>query len=429
MMIMGYTRFCIQAAKRLSVFGVISIALVACGSDDNKTQSYLNDVRTYKSDSPFQNEIPTCIDIEYESQSCQLTTLPTLGMEYNDPGIPQIMERVAVSHDWMGERFEELLHELPAEMIPLFRGVTAVVIDADIRPAFYSSWTGAIYLDPAYLWTTVEEKATINKKQDFRAEYDDPLAFRALWRYVKDNQRVSYVGSLYDDSTREVEDIVLIAAQLFLHELAHANDFVPPDAHDTFNINPNMSFLEGASSLEDQWASTILNTTQSLNSNTLMELAEVMFSGRAPTMTEWEMTAEEVGLEFQPDGAGDIYGYSTRFEDLAMLFETTMMKSLFDADYEMAFTSAPTDSIYCDDYIIGWGVRNRIGDDNVRDRAEFVATQILPTADLGNFFDTLEQPTEISGDWCFSSTNSINSSPQKPENSQVDRHDFIRPYL
>ncbi len=434
MMIMGSTniwsQFWVERVKRVAFFAALSAALVACGGGDGEDAHYLSDVRTFKADSPYISQIPRCTRVEFESQSCLLSALPTLGMEYNDPGIPQIMERVAVSHNWMGERFEELLHELPAEMLPLFRGVTAIVIDSDIRPAFYSTLTGAIYIDPAYLWTTVEEKATINKQQDFRAGFDDPLGFRSLWRYIKDDQPVSYIGSLYDDSTRELDDIILISAQLFLHELAHANDFVPSDAHDTLNLNRNMSFLEGVFSLEDQWVSTVLSDTQRLTSDTLFSLAGVMYLGNEPEFNDLEITASEVGAEFEPDGAGDIYGYTSQYEDLAMLFETTMMKHFFDAEYEMAFTSAPfgASASSCASYVIGWGVRNRVGDEAVRDRAEFAAAQLLPTVDLGSFFEALEMPTEISGDWCYTSSGSAGTA-QKPENSEIDRHDFIRPYL
>ena len=71
-----------------------------------------------------------------------------------------IMQRLVVSHDWMGQRFKEVLDILPAEILQLMSGVTAVVIDDDIRPSYYTNWTGAIYLDPANLWLTNDDSLT-----------------------------------------------------------------------------------------------------------------------------------------------------------------------------------------------------------------------------------------------------------------------------
>lgn len=405
----------------------VSVALIlsSCGGDTDSNED-LADTRVYKQNSPYSNVIASCTRAIEETSSCALETLPVLGMDFNDPGIPQIMDRVVVSHDWMGERFEELLYEMPPQMLSLFKGITAIVIDADIRPAYYTVNTGAIYLDPAFLWLSVEEKRTINPKADYRADFDDPLAFRHLQRYVKNGEPAYQWLSLTDNSSREMEDIVLLVARLLFHELAHANDFIPPDSYD--NLDPSNTVSAAVRNTSKRWLSSQLTDQTPLTSETMFSLAEVMYSGGTPSIDDLEITASEAGRAFKPDGAGDDYGYTSQFEDLAILFETSMMKYFFDADYELAFTSVPENSDFCDDYLIGWGVRNRLGDASVKDRARFTAEKILPNEDFSDFFDNLEPPTEISGDWCMPEVNP-QFDQQKPRKYIVDHLDMFRPYL
>ena len=75
------------------------------------------------------------------------------------------MERVVVSHDWMGVRFEQLMRRMPTDLVELFAPVTAIVIGSDVRPSFYSSFRGTINLDPGFLWMSVPEKQTISVEQ------------------------------------------------------------------------------------------------------------------------------------------------------------------------------------------------------------------------------------------------------------------------
>ncbi len=402
---------------------LVSAAISACGgsSDDD---SGLSDTRAYKGDSPYISVIKSCATVEESKNACDLETLPLIGMEYNDPGIPQIMDRVIVSHDWMGERFEELLYELPEGFLPLFKGITAIVIDDDIRPAYYTTATGAIYLDPAFLWLSVEEKRTINPKEDYRAGFDDPLAFRQLNRYLIDGQSAYRHLSLTDNSTRELDDIVLLVARLLLHELAHANDFVPPDR--IMNLPTNMTLTQAINTINGNWVSTRLDEHTPITSDTMLSLAGVMYKGNEPSLEDLEIEAAEVGDAFAPDGASDDYGYTNVYEDLAMLFEASMMKYFFDADYEVAFTSVPDNASACADYQIGWGERNRLGHESVRTRAEFTANLLLPDIDFEAFFEELEPSTEISGDWCLGNIELLN---QKPGGHNVDAIDLLRPYL
>lgn len=417
-------KLCRINATKIVCYLAAALALASCGGSDERVTDDLADINTYKSDSPYAGTMDDCVRARNDNSYCTLERLPLLGMEYDDPGIPQIMERVTVSHAWMGARFEELLYEMPAEMLPLFKAITAIVIDADIRPAYYTARTGAIYLDPAFLWLTIDEKLTINTKLDYRAGFDDPLVFRQLNRYLIDGQPAYKNASLTDTTTRTLEDIEALVARLLLHELAHANDFIPPGFYD--QLDPRQTLSQAATSLSEYWISTRLTNTNPLISDKMFSLAGVMYLGNDPTLEDLETSAAEVGEAFAPDGAGDDYGYSTQYEDMAMLFETAMMKHFFNADYEVAFTSVPENPRACSSYIIGWGSRNRAGDESVVPRARFVSEALLPQLELDAFFDSIAGPTEISGDWCLESGG---TAQQKTQLHPVDPYELMRPYL
>lgn len=400
-----------------------SLILHACGGGDGSNSQESTEARVYKANSPYKSVLVECVDAKEMEDACNLAELPLLGMVYNDPGIPHIMDRVVTSHQWMGERFEALLSEFPEQMLPLFKGVTAIVIDADIRPAYYSGLTGAIYIDPAYLWLTVEEKQTINPQEDYRSGFDDPLAFRALFRFVQEGHVPYRNLPLTDNSTRELEDITLLIARPILHELAHANDYAPPDV----SLSTSSESVWGAlSGIEDQWVSSRLNSISSLSSETLFSLAGVMYRGYDPTIEDLEISSAEVGTHFENDGGIYSYSYTSEAEDIAMLVEASLMKYFFDADLELAFTGVPEDPTSCSAYEIGWGQIGRIADESVWARAKLATQLIAPHINFGDFFETLESPLNTSGNWCINSTT---TGQQKGGPQTFDNIDLLRPYL
>ncbi len=415
----------------------ILFVIASCGGGDdgntavagNQDTGDFADLAAYKTDSPYASIITDCVRAQTEAQLCRLNRLPLIGMESETPTIDEIMDRVVVSHAWMGARFEEVLENVPPEMLPVFKALTAVVIDDDIRPAYYTSQTGAIYLDPAFLWLSVDEKRTINTKQDFRSGYDDPLAFRAYSQYVLNGQRVASVGSLTDNTTRELDDILYLISRLLLHELAHANDFFPPHMLDQLNAADNP--WSASTAVSDERISTRLTNNDPLTSSVMYSLGGVMYRGESPSAADLAITAPEVGEEFEADGAVDNYAYSTQYEDTAMLFEIAMMKYLFDIDHEVAFTDAPEDEAFCQEYIIRWGQHGRIGDNDVRARAQFVVSELMPSLETSLFFQELPLPQSlpVDVDLCSiltapSSGNGIN----KPSLA-IPTEEFGIPYL
>ncbi|WP_096086944.1 hypothetical protein [Agaribacterium haliotis] len=372
-------------------------------SHQGASREELSNLKPWLVTSPWAHQLKECASAQNEKEACTLGTMPLIGMASSQPGIAEISQRLLVSHDWMGERFEELLLNSPIELLTMFRGVTMVVIDDDIRPAYYDPQTGAIYLDPNYLWQNVSEAQTINPKQDFRADFDNELAFRNLFRYVK-NQELAYRYSGPESTTpREFEDVRYLASALLLHELAHANDYFPVASHSGLKASDKP--WQAARSQLDSWTSSRLLALNPLDSGLMFEAALTMYHGEKASSSLKSQQATDIGAAFAPDGASANYNYSTPYEDVAMLFEEIMMLRLFAIDRDMAFTSAPTPgSNSCADYVIGWGARNRVATAQVLARAEFVLNSMLPESDFSEFINNLGSTKAIPEgiNWCDS---------------------------
>lgn len=378
------------------LFGLCLLSLIACGG--KKKHHYyvdegLHNVRPYVSDAPYAGVLKRCA-MAGDDQSCTLEDLPVLGMEIPAPTVADVMSRVVVSHPWMGERLEQVLNEMPDDLLILFSSIAVVVVDDDIRPSYYNPRTAAIYLDPDHLWLTPAEEATISDKEDFRGAYIRQMAYRPVWRYVN-----GPAGTR--DDVRSEDDIVVDTAQLLFHELAHATDIFPPASFP--DIDRSQQVATVTESLYPQFPSTRLLTTYPLESDVMFDLAGILYHGDTATSAYRAMSAADVGGHFAPDGANDDYNYSSQYEDVAMLFEEAMMKFHFDMDRDVGFTNA-ADSYFCADYILGWGMRNRLGIEKIKTRAQWVVEQLLPDSDYSLMFDTFPEPAELETDvsWCNS---------------------------
>lgn len=414
---------------------VIAAAFIAaCGGsgnnkdNDNTTPTPIVDgtFRPAVSNSAYNDVLVSCINAETTSSACRLSRLPFIGQETSTPTKADIMARVIVSHPWMATRFSQLLDEMPQDVYLLFRGVTGIAIGADIRPSYYWAVTGAIYLDPADLWLTASERNSISKAPDYRGEFARELAFTSLWRYVQGND---YAWDYYpldgNVSSRPLNAIVEPMAALLFHELAHANDFIPPAL--MAQINTQNKPLDQAIAFEDRNISVDLNYYFPLNSELLYDLAAVMFDGETATTAQKLIDAETVGLAFESDGASDDYAYSSLFEDTAMLFEEVMMKYHFNVDRELAFTDSPfTADAGCEAYVVRWGQRNRVGNPVIQARAGIVLQQLLNRNDVSAYFTGIPAPRfMVNGmDWCANLSNFGVANSAKIQKSS---HRTLRP--
>jgi hypothetical protein len=221
-------------------------------------------------------------------------------------------------------------------------------------------------------------------------------------------------------------------ASLLFHELAHANDFMPPAF--VAQVNPQLTAADATFNLQSSFISAGLKLQSPLNSQMQYGLGRVMFHGVTATDDQKRLTAEQVGLDFAVDGASGSYNYSSQYEDVAMLFEEVMMKYHFNIDRELAFTDAPpVTGATCASYVVRWGVRNRIGDPLVKPRAQLIVNKVLGVNNDSAYFAALPVPRSmIKGvDWCNNLTASFSSSNgglQKMSDQPMPVRDLLPPH-
>jgi hypothetical protein len=329
----------------------------------------------------------------------------------------------------MGNRFMEMLDLLEPDIIQLLGAVTAIVIDNDIRPSFYTTQTGAIYIDPRYLWLTPQEASDITQKDDFRASYGAKLDFLPTWRYVKNGKNAIGYSDLKNPQPRTREDLKLPLARLLYHELSHANDFANEDV--VAGVNRDAPIVEALESNKNQRVSAKLYGTMPLTNETLIHLGKVLYFGEDATTEDKMLEASDVGSMFATDSASNMYNYANAFEDMAMLFETAMMKYHYDIEMDIGFVSNTKNAKSCDDFILGWGTRNQIAKDDVKQRVNFVLKHILPNS--ANWDDFTQNsigtasslPTNVG--WCASINSNSNLNRMTNQNIPIPLHEFLSP--
>lgn len=391
------------------MLAVLCMMLTACGGGSSDSSPATtgsggggsigtdSELKAYVSTSPYASAIAGCVE-----NGCNLTSLPLIGLVSEDPSVDDIMNHVAVSHDWMGMRFKQHLERMPQEMRLLFRAVTGIVLAHDIRPSHYRSDTGAIYLDPAMLWMTNEEKATIEQTPDFRSNFGKDLQFIRTWRYVIDNDYAWQGYSLTGTEERTVDDTIVALSWLLYHELAHANDCATPENMTQFNTAQSF-YQNHLTTVENQGCVYQQLTNQvALQSSTWLSLAQVFFHGTDSTAEQRDMVPVDAGQAFADDYAMDAYSYSSLREDVAMAFEAVLMKKNFNADRDMAILPQFQGDFNCDNAQVKWGQRGRLSDADVIERSKFVTDVILPTQDLSGFYAGLPSSVYFNFDhnWC-----------------------------
>lgn len=358
----------------------------------------LASVYPYIADSPHKDNLQACVYSNQLSSSCTLNSLPIIASDSNGatPTIDQIMDHVLVSHDWMGKRFREYLEAFDDhdDFKNLFRATTAIVLSYDIRPSFYWAATGAIYLDPNNLWLTPEERDTINEAPDYRANFGNELQFVMPWRYVKDNDYVSFNYPTNERSTRVLADLKYDLADLLYHELAHANDYLPSTEWQRYTDSSR--FLDAA--LNETEISERLEALYPLQSVIMKDLASVRFLGEDASLLQKNYSPDDVAGFYSPDISNGFYNYTNEKEDLGILFESLMMSIRYGVQRDTAVTTKCEDDDTC--YIVSWGQRGRVAEPGISERAQFVAENILPEFDI-NLISSLPAPIAMQpgADW------------------------------
>ncbi len=405
--------------KGLSAIDYLTITVEAYVEEqvfsfDRELDPTLTDTYAYKTDGPYSLILSTCTAVNYSYDACLFNELPLIGMDSENPDIEAIMDRVVVSHDWMGQRFREALTLMPVELLLLFRSVTGIVIDDDIRPSYYWGGTAVIYLDSAHLCLTSAECDTTPTEDDYRSDFGSSLSYQQFWRYVLNDDYPSDYETPVGDEIYVIDDILYELAALLFHELAHANDFLPSSIIES--LYRDETPYRNISAVGAYNPAYILQLQSPLYSTTMFDLASVNFRGTSASTYLKSLSASQVSALFEFDGANDEYNYNSVREDVAMLFEEAMMKYHFGIDRDIAFVTTiddPTDS--CSDYIVDWGKRNRISDDHVKERAKLVVDTILPNNQMSEFFQDLSpsMSMRVGEDWCENLSQNVSENNTK----------------
>lgn len=375
----------------------------------------------YRQTSSYSAVLKNCALVNSSDNACNLITLPFIGQA----GVvtrEAIMERLLVTHEWMGVRFEEALRDAPDDLIPLFGSLTSISMGSTVRPSYYWAGTGAIRLDPANFWLNVYEKSTISIDDDPRSDFGRDLRFWALSTLRIDGQRVQNFYPLTDYQERTLADIKLPVYRLLYHELAHANDFMP--AAQLVTLNGFMQPLDAIYSVSDAWMAPRLQTQLPLFSGEMQSLAQVRYRGEQATDAQKGHTPSFIGSMMSNDGGLIFYAYLTSQEDVATMFAATMLKKNFDVDSHVAFSSKPVDedNYECSELLVGWGVYNRLGDPRVLPRAKWVHDQFYGSSeDSDNFFSAQDASSWQMAeglDWCTNLGNETTAAASSTFSSQ-----------
>ncbi|PSV25143.1 hypothetical protein [Photobacterium sp. GB-56] len=365
-----------------SLLFIVTFSLLLTACDDNHQEIDLNaegypDLsRVAVHSATIPNQYLECAK-NYRN-SCLVSRFPPLGAGVNiSVTLDDIEQRVFVSHPWMAEQFLSALALLPSEVLPLFRSVSAIVIADDIRPSFYSANTATIYIDPRYLWRNEEEWLTIIAKPDFRDQFQANVQFLAVRQNVdSEGNYAPWVSNEYaENNTMRTTDQLLPALfRLLVHELAHAVDAIPPAS--LTSLDPRRTIYHNINSMIP--LNQTLYDRFPLQDDLLFDAANVLYDGVTTSYEVSTLTALQVGAHFEVEGASDLYGYSNRKEDMAMLFQSYMMYEHFGLQDRFLFLSQNDGmALGCGRYTVEWGQTGRMFDPLVYERMMLAAEAIL----------------------------------------------------
>lgn len=384
----------------------------------------LADVFAYNNNSPYKDKLADCVYSNKLRTSgdgiCRLNELPLIAHDTQTPSVEDIMDRVVVSHHWMGDRFKDFIenYDVHGDFKNMLRATTAIVISYDIRPSFYWAATGAIYLDADNFWLTPDERDTLNEAPDYRADFGKELQFSMPWRYVRDNDYLSAYITEDTRISRTPEDGLYRLVSLMYHELAHANDFFPKSSW--FSLNRNQKIY---ATIPEPIQSDLLQVSYPLNGVEMKALAEVRFDGKEATDTQKSYLPEDVTQFFSSETAPQFYNYSSTREDYAMLFDGFMMKARYGIDRDVAITNQPTgNDVSLEDYIVNWGQRGRISESSIKPRVEFVIPRVLPEfTEFNEILANLPSPIAMTPNtsWIDNLDISPSSAPKSLARQQV----------
>jgi hypothetical protein len=377
---------------------------------------HVSRVHPFRAASPYANDLVPCAydAAQRDSNLCPLSRLPFLAQQNGGapPTVEQVMDRVLVSHDWIGRNFETFLRtqDTRGDFRRMLMSTTAVVLGTHVRPSFYYAATGAIYLDADNLWLTPAERDTVSEVPDFRSDFDRDLAYSGVWRYVQNNQSIFVFFDPRSRVTRDASVLLYDAGWLMYHELGHALDFMPPSAYGGLNSGLSAWGNIAPRYLAGQLASNTLSTQFPLTSAAMRGLAQVKFFGATADAAQRAYTPDQVAGFFSADIATDEYNYSTPFEDAAMTLEELLMSRRLNILRDMAITDKIGAGTTSSTLIVRWGQRGRVGSAAIKPRARALAQALVPWLDASEV-DALPAPLPMRAGQSWAANLSLPAPP------------------
>jgi len=373
-------------------------------------------IKPYNATTARANALRDCVYSNYFASPCSFNQLNLLGQDHTSPTVDDIMDRVIVSHQWMGDNFRAFLENEDAngDFKKLLRSVSAIVISYDIRPSFYWAISGAIYLDAENLWLTPAQRDVIDVAPDYRSDFGSDLQYIMPWRYVKDND---YAGSYYPKDlriSRSTADIMPDLASLLYHELAHANDYIAVTTYGQITESSILAEINKRYNAQT-FISDQLTAAYPKQSGEMASLAQVNFHGATASSTQKSYLPQDIVGFYATDTAAMEYGYSSQFEDAATLFDATMMSARYGIERDEAVTPPYDSDVGDDSLMIAWGQRGRVKAAHVEPRVKYVLERIMPSLDadaiLASLPDVRQMPTDVN----WYDAVDLDASPQAPK--------------
>jgi len=160
---------------------------------DQQMPIFVDEARVYLQTSPHRDALLRCAQIS-ERTPCTTGELPFIGQETSDPTIADIMNRVVVTHDWTGLRFQEVLETYPSSVLKLFRPVTSIYIGSDRSTTAYRFDKSVLNVGIDDLWVNNEEKKAVfieTASSPRMGVEDNGLSFDSRVRRMKGSDFVS----------------------------------------------------------------------------------------------------------------------------------------------------------------------------------------------------------------------------------------------
>ena len=307
----------------------------------------------FKTDSPFAQKLMICSYPDTEEKSCIVKELPLLGMNSQKISVNDILNRTLVTHQFLGEKFKQVLLKMPPEALAFFGAVNGIVISSEVTTNAYWARSGFIYLNAQLFCRSKDECQTFSKENDSQ---------RVPVRFVNDyihNQKSIWTESISDDQIL----LYKVAATLF-HELSHANDYFEPSFVRSNDLAIEKSYDE--LTFERMTVRQMISQRMpaSPKSERLEHLAGIIYKNEEIKEDDLSLSPQSIVDEFLAENTNDLYSHLNHEEDMARLVEEALMLTYFNIPRLIVFTDKSNSIVYAE--------KRRVANPSLRARVLYI---------------------------------------------------------